>query len=71
MAISEEVYLLECWDKGICPYCRSAFPASKRVGSGSRKQGGFCSLSCYAEYHKLSLEQRHQRRLSPPGKENG
>jgi hypothetical protein len=55
MANSEESYLRELWDKNICPNCGKAIPEGARVGSGKKSPGGFCSLGCYAEYHKADL----------------
>jgi hypothetical protein len=63
MAISEETFLLDCWDRVICPYCRTTFPPTQRVGSGKKQEGGFCSLGCYAKYYELTLAERHQHRL--------
>ncbi len=63
MAVTEAAYLAQCWEAGICPFCRRAFPAQQRVGSGRREDGGFCGLSCFAEYHKLNLQERHERIL--------
>lgn len=48
MARSEEDYLRELWDKNICPNCGKDIPKGKRVGSGKKSEGGFCSLDCYA-----------------------
>ena len=64
MAISEEQYLLEFWDKNICPNCGNSIQDGKRYGSGRKADGGFCSLDCYAEYHKATLVERHKKRLA-------
>ena len=61
MAKSEEEYLLELWQKGICPYCGSSIPEGKRVGSGKKAKGGFCSLDCYARYYELELVERAKK----------
>src|SRR5271166_6445922 len=61
---SNENPLLELWDAGICPNCGNTFPEKARVGSGKKSEGGFCSLSCYAEYYKAALSKRHLRRLA-------
>jgi hypothetical protein len=63
LAITEESYLMDCWERGVCPHCGKTFPAHQRVGSGSKADGGSCSVSCYGKYHMLSLAERHQRRL--------
>ena len=63
MAVTETGYLLQCWEAKICPFCGKLFPAQQRVGSGKREDGGFCGLSCFAEYYKLSLQARHERIL--------
>jgi len=64
MAVTEESFLLDCWERGVCAYCKKTFPASSRVGSGKKQEGGFCSLRCFAEYHKLTLAEKHQRRMN-------
>lgn len=61
MSKSEEEYLLELWKKNTCPYCGNALPEGKRVGSGQKRSGGFCSLDCYAKYYAVELAQRAQR----------
>jgi hypothetical protein len=61
MARSEREYLLELWSKNICPYCGEPIPEGKRVGSGKRADGGFCSLGHYAAYHELSLRKKLER----------
>jgi len=63
LAISEESYLLDCWHRDVCPYCGRNIPGGRRVGSGRKSDGGFCSMSCYGDYHRLSLVERHRRRL--------
>ncbi len=63
MAISEESYLLRCWDTCVCPYCSQTFSAKQRVGNGDKKRGGFCSVSCYGSYYKVDLLRRHQHVL--------
>jgi hypothetical protein len=62
MARSETAYLLELWDKNICPFCKESFDPKKRVGTGQKKNGGFCSLTCYARYYELDLRERARRR---------
>ena len=57
-------YLLALWDAGICPNCGDKIPEGKRVGSGKKSDGGFCSLTCYGEYHKATLVERHEKRLA-------
>ena len=64
MARSERDYLLEFWDKNICPNCGKAIPEGKRVGSGKKSEGGFCNLGCYAEYHGAELVERHKKLLA-------
>ena len=59
----EEIYLLEYWERGVCPYCANAIPEGKRVGTGAKSEGGFCSLDCYARYCELELRERHKRSL--------
>ena len=61
MARSEEDYLRELWDKNICPNCGKDIPEGKRVGSGRKSEGGFCSLDCYASYHKTALIDRAKK----------
>jgi len=61
MAESEQSYLLELWDKHICPNCGRNIQEGRRVGSGKKSEGGFCSLDCYAEYRKAELAERHKK----------
>jgi hypothetical protein len=61
MGESEQDYLLELWDKSLCPNCGKDIPSGKRVGSGKKSEGGFCSLGCYAEYYKADLIDRHKK----------
>ncbi len=61
MANSERDYLLELWDKNICPNCGKIIPERTRVGGGKKSEGGFCSLDCYAQYWKLELVERAKK----------
>jgi hypothetical protein len=61
MAESEQNYLLELWDRNICPNCGKNILAGKRVGSGKKSDGGFCSLSCYGEYYRTEMIERAQK----------
>jgi hypothetical protein len=61
MTISERDYLLELWEKNICPFCSNSIPDGKRIGSGRRSEGGFCSLDCYAKYYAAELLERASR----------
>ena len=61
MAESEEGYLRSCLEQEICPACRKS--TTKKVGSGLLKDGVFCSLDCYGEWHKGLLIRRHQDRV--------
>ena len=64
MAESERNYLLELWDKNICPNSGKKIPEGTRVGSGKKSEGGFCSLGCYGEYYKTELTERHRRTVA-------
>ena len=61
VAKSEEAYLLELWDRKICPNCGNSIPEGKRVGSGQKRKGGFCCLKCYGNYYAAELAERAQR----------
>lgn len=61
MARSEQEYLLELWEKNICPNCGNSIPEGKRVGSGKKSEGGFCGLDCYAQYRALELRERARK----------
>jgi hypothetical protein len=61
MAESEQKYLLELWDKEICPNCGKNIREGKRVGNGKKSDGGFCSLGCYAQYYEAYLTERHKK----------
>jgi hypothetical protein len=64
MGDSEKEYLLKLWEANICPNCGTAIPEGARTGSGKKSEGGFCSLSCYGEYYKAALIERHRKRLA-------
>ncbi|MFZ0817290.1 MAG: hypothetical protein WAM78_17340 [Candidatus Sulfotelmatobacter sp.] len=70
MNAPEENYLLELWDKNICPNCGKRIPAGKRIGSGQKSKGGFCSLECYASFYQYELTER-ARRISEAMKGHG
>jgi hypothetical protein len=61
MASSESQYLLELWDKHICPTCGKTIPDGKYIGSGKKAEGGFRSLGCYADYHRLEISERAKK----------
>jgi len=61
MDIQESQYLLDLWSKNICPWCGKKIPEGKRVGSGRKSQGGFCSLVCYGDYYALELQERAKK----------
>lgn len=61
MAEHEEEYLRQCLAQGVCPVCQH--PIVKKFGSGQTKDGVFCSLDCYGEWHKAMLTRRHQDRV--------
>ena len=58
---AEGKVLLELWHQKICPFCEKPIPEGQRLGSGRKKEGGFCSLSCYTEYYKVKLVERLRR----------
>jgi hypothetical protein len=68
--MSEEDYLLELWVMNICPNCGKQILQGKRVGSGQRRKGGFCSLDCYASFYQYELVER-ARRISEAMKKHG
>ena len=70
MAESEEQYLLDLWEKNVCPNCSKQIPAGRRVGSGQKTKGGFCSLDCYARFYQYELAER-ARRISEAMKRHG
>ena len=61
MAVNEEAYLLDCWKRVVCPYCRKPFLETACVGSGEKKKGGFCSLDCYTKYYEFDIRERLRR----------
>jgi hypothetical protein len=61
MAEMEDGYLAGCLAQGVCPVCKE--PLGARVGSGRPKDGAFCSLTCYAQWHQAALAQRHKARM--------
>jgi hypothetical protein len=61
MANPESQYLLELWDKQICPNCGKSIPEGKYIGSGKKSAGGFCSLGCYADFYRLEIAERAKK----------
>lgn len=61
MLKSERDYLLELWDKNICPNCGKNIPEGTRVGAGNKAKGGFCSLGCFARYYEQELKERARK----------
>ena len=57
----EAEFLIELWDKKICPMCGNTIPEGTRVGSGKKSEGGFCSIACFAHYHAEDLIKRAKR----------
>jgi hypothetical protein len=55
---SETDLLLVLWHSHTCPFCGKQIHEGSRVGTGRIVEGGFCSLTCYAEYHGLDREAR-------------
>jgi hypothetical protein len=64
MAEVRPIYLLELWDANICPNCGKEIPEGTRLGSGTKKDGGFCSLDCYCDYRAAHLTERHTERVA-------
>lgn len=58
MAISETAYLKTMWERNMCPYCRGVIREGKRIGSGRKTDGGFCSLDCFAKCHVLKFAEK-------------
>jgi hypothetical protein len=58
MEKSEEEYLLELWERNICPFCGNFIPEGTRVGWGQKRLGGFCSLDCLTQYYERELVDR-------------
>jgi len=63
MDMSEEQHLLDLWGRNVCPYCGKDIPEGTRVGSGRKSEGGFCSLTCYANYYALELRERAKKAM--------
>jgi len=61
MAENEESYLKQCREKELCPNCQKSL--ANKLGSGSFKEGVFCSLDCYTKWHEAALIRRHKARL--------
>src|SRR5258706_2247631 len=59
VTINEEAeYLLKLWQLNVCPNCGQIITDGRRLGTGRRKDGGFCSLECYTNYYRLELQQQ-------------
>lgn len=61
VASTEADYLLELWDKRICPFCGKTIPDRQVFGSGDPTKGRFCSLGCYADYHSAEIIERAKK----------
>lgn len=57
----ETSYLLELWDKNICPSCGQLIPEGKRIGSGKKDEGGFCSMDCLVQFQGATLIERAKK----------
>lgn len=66
----EERFLLECWAQNVRPQCSKQIPEGKRVGSGKKSDGGFCSLDCYGEYQKKRLMEKHKNLMDEEQRRN-
>ena len=55
---TEARYLLDLWDRKVCPYCGKEISPGILVGTGRQREGGFCSLNCYAAYYEYELKDR-------------
>jgi len=58
---SEQNVLLELWEMNICPQCAKDIPEGTRVGRGRHSEGGFRSLSCYADFYGSDLIERAKK----------
>jgi hypothetical protein len=58
---TEADYLADLLVRGVCPWCGKWIPEGKRVGSGRKADGGFCSLDCYTKYYEQELVNRARR----------
>jgi hypothetical protein len=61
MESAESKYLLELWEKRICPFCGKTIPDEKPIGSGRPAEGRFCSLGCYDDYHHTEIIERAKK----------
>jgi hypothetical protein len=50
--------LLDYWQRNICLACGKNISPGTRVGTGSKADGGFCSLDCYTTYDFFELSQK-------------
>ena len=55
---SEENYLKDCLEKGICPFCKQVLPENGSLGTGQQRKGKFCNLTCYTTYYERELRER-------------
>jgi len=56
--VAEETYLRDCRVRQICPFCKKALGSDKRFGTGSFKDGVFCSFDCVARYRESEIKQK-------------
>jgi hypothetical protein len=64
MADTDENYILDAWEKRICPTCGAIIADERAYGSGRIKDGRFCSLACYGKYHEAAIAKRANEALT-------
>ena len=55
MPDNEKEYILLLWEENICRTCGNTILEGTRIGSGSKSDGGFYGLDCYAKYYEAEL----------------
>jgi hypothetical protein len=68
---SECEFLLDLWEANICPYCGKKISEGTRVGSGRKREGGFCSLTCYTEYYQFEIRARISHLVKVRARQDG
>jgi hypothetical protein len=53
MADTDENYILDAWEKRICPTCGAIIADERAYGSGRIKDGRFCSLAVTGSIMRL------------------
>jgi hypothetical protein len=70
LATPLEKYLADCWQRLVCPNCQKQLDPKNRVGNGRKRDGGFCSLDCFAVFYERDISARLKHPSEPNEHDN-